>query len=102
MLRKQIYCVSLLLAFPVMLYSQMRSVEQNTGANYVGLSVEYGVTSFHGDIDEGPAPGNLLKNNQAFKIQLSRNFNSLFEAGGRIVFGGMSGEKIREIGRAHV
>lgn len=63
--------------------------------DYLGITAEVGITSFFGDIDEGAAGGNVYQNNMAYKLMLSRNFNSLFDLSGRISFGNMSGEKIR-------
>jgi hypothetical protein len=63
--------------------------------DYLGLTVEAGITTFFGDIDEGAADNNVFKNNVAYKIQASRNFSSQFEISGRISHGKMSGQKKR-------
>lgn len=74
--------------------SQHSHVNVGSG-DYFGATGEFGITSFFGDIDEGAMEGNSYQNNMAYKLQLSRNFKSLFDINGRISFGNMSGEKIR-------
>ncbi len=92
---KILICVIWIILFPFLASAQISSVNANSGCSYFGIGFEYGITSFYGDVDEGPAPGNLFRNNQAYKIQINRNFNSTFEAGIRVMTGGISGEKIR-------
>jgi hypothetical protein len=65
------------------------------GEGYVGVGVDIGLTQFFGDIDEGPAPGGLLKNNLALRISAAKSFGSLFLLGGQILTGKVSGEKKR-------
>ena len=65
--------------------------------NYFGITAEVGLTTFFGDIDEGPAEGNLM-NNLAYKIMVNRDIKSIVELSGKISFGNMSGEKIRTSG----
>ena len=80
--------------FPYMCFSQYGRGNANSG-NFWGISGEVGITSFYGDVDEGPAPGGILKNNTAFKILAVRNFDALVEISGRVSIGKMSGQKIR-------
>lgn len=87
---------SMVLCFiPFLLHSQIRSTNRDEGRNYAGIGLEFGLTSFHGDIDEGPAPGGIFKNNMAYKIQFNRTFNSTFEIGLRMISGELSGDKVR-------
>jgi len=83
------------MAIPYHVLPQHSNNEHLNCGEYWGVTGEVGITSFFGDIDEGAADGNVYQNNLAYKLQLSKNFKSLFEASGRISFGGMSGQKIR-------
>jgi len=73
----------------------MNSRNNNLGEGYIGVGVDMGVTQFFGDIDEGPAPGGILKNNLALRVSASKSFASLFLLGGQIMTGKVSGEKKR-------
>lgn len=92
--------VAYLILFSVVVFSfealPQNSRVSNVGSgDYLGVTGEVGITTFFGDIDEGAVEGNTYQNNMAYKLQLSRNFKSLFDISGRISFGNMSGEKIR-------
>ena len=89
--------ILLMFTIPGVILSQIRTPEPYSGGGYWGASFEAGITSFFGDIDEGPAEGGVLKNNLAFKLKASKNFNSVFEISGRLTFGNMSGTKFRGI-----
>ncbi|MCF8369311.1 MAG: hypothetical protein K9G76_09740 [Bacteroidales bacterium] len=86
-----------LILFPGIAFSQIRTLKPYSGGGYWGGSFETGVTSFFGDIDEGPAEGGIFKNNLAFKLKATRDFNSVFEISGRLTYGKMSGIKIRGV-----
>jgi len=93
----RIICL-ILLSFTIYqggLWAQAKQNKSYGSGDYLGLTVEAGVTTFFGDIDEGAAENNVLKNNIAYKIQASRNFTSQFELSGRISHGKMSGQKKR-------
>lgn len=85
----------LFLLNPIILFSQIRSVNSNIPKGYIGLGIDFGLTSFYGDIDEGSAPGGLLKNNYATRIHASKNFIGLISIEGQITFGKTSGQKKR-------
>lgn len=82
-----------MLVTPLWVMGQYRSAGSISG-NYFGATAEVGITSFFGDIPEGAAQGDL-SNNLAYKLQVSKNFNSVVEFSGRISIGKMSGEKKR-------
>lgn len=92
------YIIVLLLFFPFVLVSQIRSVNNNIPAGYIGVGIDLGLTSFYGDIDEGSAPGGALKNNYAFRLHASKNFIGLISLEGQITFGKTSGQKSRGSG----
>lgn len=73
------------------------SKSANRAGSYVGATFEMGFTTFFGDIDEGPAKGDIT-NNLTYKFMMSKNIKSVVEFSGRISFGGMSGEKQRTNG----
>ncbi|OQX79113.1 MAG: hypothetical protein B6D61_04135 [Bacteroidetes bacterium 4484_249] len=84
-----------ILFFPVIVISQIRSVNNNMPKGYFCVGVDAGLTSFFGDIDEGIAPGGTLQNNYAFSFHASKNFNSILILEGHITAGKVSGEKKR-------
>lgn len=92
MIFKQI-ALCILCLTPILLVGQYRSRGSISG-DYFGASAEVGITSFFGDIDDGPADGSLA-NNIAYKIQVSRNIKSVLDISGHLSFGNISGEKIR-------
>jgi len=94
---KVIYLILLVVVvFPYQVFAQHANGKNINSGDYLGITGEFGVTSFFGDIDEGAAGANAYQNNMAYKLQVSRNFNSLFDISGRVSFGNMSGQKIRE------
>ena len=86
----------LLLVFPMTGYAQIRSVKKSFTNDYFQVGLDAGVTIFFGDVDDGPAPGGLLKNNTAFRFHAGRNFGSLLLINGQVTIGNISGEKKRE------
>lgn len=74
-------------------YRRGKSVPEN----FASASVEAGITTFFGDIDEGAAQGDL-SNNLAYKVKASYTIKHVIDFSGNISFGGMSGEKIRGSG----
>lgn len=69
-------------------YRRGRSIPQN----YAGATIELGLTTFFGDLDEGAAQGNV-GNNLAYKVKANYNIKSVVDLSGRISFGNISGEK---------
>jgi hypothetical protein len=57
--------------------------------------IEAGLTTFFGDIDDGVAKDQLVKNNYALGFHISRNFNSLITLNGKVSTVRLSGEKKR-------
>ena len=92
---KALHIIAILLLFPVIVLSQIRSVNNNIPMGYFCIGVDAGLTSFYGDIDEGSAPGGALQNNYAFRIHASKNFNSILNLEGQLTTGKISGEKKR-------
>lgn len=88
--------LSLLFAFPIQGYSQIRSIQRSLTNDYFQVGLDVGVTIFFGDVDDGPATGGLLNNNMAYKLHLGRNFGSLLLINGQVAVGNISGEKRRE------
>jgi hypothetical protein len=98
MINKILYYQLIFLTLPVVGLSQINSgndVAQNT----IGLGLDVGITSFFGDIDEGPAQGDLM-NNMAFRGSVCKNFGYWFILGGQVLVGNLSGEKKRGTGEA--
>lgn len=81
---------------PLLLSAQHRYAKNDLG-NYYGISAEAGVTTFFGDIDDGPAQGSYT-NNLAYKIKASWNIKKIVDFSGRISVGKISGEKKRTSG----
>ena len=77
-------------------FSQISSVDKTVAPDFYEFGLDIGITSFFGDIDEGPAQGELIPNNLAFKFHAGRNFAHLLTINGQLIIGGMSGEKIRD------
>jgi hypothetical protein len=90
---KVINMVFIMAFAPILAYPQIRSLNTNITGDYIGFGTEAGLTSFFGDIDDGPANGEIFKNNMAFVFGMSKNFNSIFDLKGQIMFGDISGEK---------
>ncbi|MBC8488664.1 MAG: hypothetical protein H8D45_21785 [Bacteroidetes bacterium] len=90
------HIIFFILVCPAFVFSQINSIDDNFSKNYFGISFNTGITSFFGDIDEGPAKkGGVFKNNYAFGVSGYKNFGSLFILGGQILAGKLSGEKKR-------
>ncbi|HPE55906.1 MAG TPA: hypothetical protein PK904_05890 [Bacteroidales bacterium] len=81
------------LMLPVLLSAQFRRQQPSAYSNYFGISGEFGVTSFFGDLDESAAKDDPWSNNLAWQFQVLKNFNSLFELTGRVSIGNISGHK---------
>ena len=71
----------------------MNSKDGNT-SSAMGIGFDVGITSFYGDIDEGPAQGDIM-NNLAFRASVCKGFGSWFILEGQVLFGNLSGEKKR-------
>lgn len=61
------------------------------------MTAEAGITTFFGDLGEGPAQGDI-SNNLAYKIMVNRNVKSVIDISGRVSIGNISGEKKRGSG----
>lgn len=81
------------LLLPVLLLGQINRQQTSPYANYFGVSGDFGITTFFGDIDESAAKDMPLKNNKAWQFQVFKNFNAQFQMSGRISFGDISGHK---------
>ena len=86
----------LFLVFPLIGFSQIRSVQKSLTQDYYQVGLDAGITIFFGDVDDGPASGGLLQNNMAYKLHVGRNFGSLLLINGQISVGGISGKKKRD------
>ncbi|MCB2221967.1 MAG: hypothetical protein KQI35_16380 [Bacteroidetes bacterium] len=86
----------LIIGFPFILLAQTAEQRPSPYANYLGVSGDFGLTTFYGDLDENSANGQWWQNNKAYQLQILRNFNALFELNGRISFGNISGHKNKE------
>ena len=87
--------ILVILLTPLLLWSQKRIPAKPLNGDYIGIEADFGLTKFYGDIDDGAAQGELFPNNMAYQFQVLKNFYSIFELGGRVSFGGLSGEKVR-------
>lgn len=94
-MRGRFLFIFLLLLLAELLAAQISSPRPYDGRRYYGFGAEIGLTSFFGDIDEGPADGNAIKNNLAYKLSVGRTFNSQVKLSGSLTFGHMSGDKER-------
>ncbi len=83
---------------PFIGFSQVNSNKKNA-SNTIGIGFDAGITSFFGDIDEGPAQGDIM-NNLAFRGSVCKNFGSWFILEGQVLFGNLSGEKKRGTGES--
>jgi len=92
---KEKHIIFFILICPAFVFSQINSIDDSFSKDYFGISFNTGITSFFGDIDEGPAKGGVFKNNYAFGVSGYKNFGSLFILGGQILAGKLSGEKKR-------
>jgi hypothetical protein len=92
----KISCILLAIGLPLMLLAQSGNQRPSPYANYLGVSGDFGLTTFYGDLDENPANSQLWQNNKAYQLQVLKNFNALFELNGRISFGNISGHKNKE------
>lgn len=94
-MRGRLLFVFLSLMFAEMANAQVRSSRDKVGSNYYGFGAGFGITTFFGDIDEGPAEGDVFKNNIAYKLSANITFDSQLKLSGSINFGKMSGDKKR-------
>lgn len=89
------HIIFFILVWPAFAFSQINSIDDSFSKEYFGISFNTGITSFFGDIDEGPAKGGAFNNNYTFGVSGYKNFGSLFILGGQILTGKLSGEKKR-------
>lgn len=95
---KYIPIIISLLIFPIVGFSQINS-KKGEASNAIGIGFDAGITSFFGDIDEGPAQGDIM-NNLAFRASVCKNFGSWFILEGQVLVGNLSGEKKRGAGES--
>ncbi len=96
MMGRKSYITLFVIIFPVVLFAQMNSKKKDRlPNNYFGVELDFGLTKFFGDIDEGAAQGKYIPNNLAYGLQAYKSFGSLFLLGGELLFGNVSGEKNR-------
>lgn len=86
----------LLIVFPFIGHTQIRSVKKSLPHDYFQVGLDAGVTFFFGDVDEGPAEGGLLQNNTAYRFHVGRNFGSLLLVNAQVSAGNISGEKKKD------
>ena len=96
MINKILYYLLIFLTFPAVGLSQINS-RNEAAQSIIGLGLDVGITYFFGDIDEGPAQGDLM-NNMAFRGSVCKNFGYWFILGGQVLVGNLSGEKKRGTG----
>ena len=82
-----------ILIIPLFSFSQINS-KMNDASSALGLGLDAGITSTFGDIDEGPAQGDIM-NNMAFRASVCKNFGPWFILEGQVLVGNLSGEKKR-------
>ena len=87
------YIIISLLIIPFIGFSQVNS-KKGKASNALGIGLDVGITSFFGDIDEGPAQGDIM-NNLAFRVSVCKNIGSWFILEGQMLVGNLSGEKKR-------
>jgi len=90
---QNIYLSLGLFLIPLFGISQINS-KMNKPPNALGLGFDAGITSFFGDIDEGPAKDDIL-NNMAFRASVCKNLGYWFILEGQVLIGNLSGEKKR-------
>lgn len=81
---------------PFYTFSQMSSVNEGLGEDYIGIGLSVGITSFFGDIDQGVAKGSYIGNNSAFGLRVNKDFGSIFALGGEVTTGSLSGSKKKD------
>jgi len=82
-----------ILIIPLFGLSQINS-KTNDASSALGIGLDAGITSTFGDIDEGPAQGDLM-NNMAFRASVCKSYGSWFILEGQVLVGNLSGEKKR-------
>ena len=87
------YIILSILIIPFIGFSQVNSKKGDV-SNALGVGLDIGITSFFGDIDEGPAKGDI-SNNMAYRVSVCKNFGSWFILEGQLLVGNLSGEKKR-------
>jgi hypothetical protein len=102
MMDRKSYVTFIVIFIPVVLFGQINSKKKNRlPDNYLGVELDFGLTTFYGDIDEGSAQGKYFPNNLAYGLQVYKSFGSLFLLGGELLLGNVSGEKNRNEGTAN-